>query len=453
MASLLSVGGLSTGIDTKTLLEQLINADRAPARLVEGRRSAAQAQLDAVKAMNTRLLTLRDTIDDMELGTTYAKRTATSSNESAVTISAGDGAQPGGTTLSVKWLASAQQLATGSIGSKDDALYTSGAITVQSAGATSSTTIAITDYSLTGIAKSINAAKAGVTASVINDGAGYRLLINSTKTGATNGIATLSADGDLAGLLPGAGVMTEAAPARDARLVIGDPVSGLPIDSASNTVEGVIPGATLTLKSPADGISIAVAQDAPEIRGAAQKLVDGFNAVRSYLKTSASYDTATKRAGPLFSDYEIRRQVDRIEDRLTATVATQPAGYRSLADIGISISSSGTMEIDSETFDAKVAADEDAVIALFRAAGSAAGSSLEGLTRSVDGSMALKQTRLEETIAEYTSRISVIDERLERRRALYQAQFLEMERLTAQFQSQGNALSGFVAGLNKSSAK
>ena len=78
---------------------------------------------------------------------------------------------------------------------------------------------------------------------------------------------------------------------------------------------------------------------------------------------------------------------------------------------------------------------------------------LEGLTRSVDGAMALKQSNLEGDIKAFTDRIASIDARLERRRAFYQAKFLEMEKLTAQFQSQGNALTNFANSLSSSSKK
>jgi flagellar capping protein FliD len=132
-------------------------------------------------------------------------------------------------------------------------------------------------------------------------------------------------------------------------------------------------------------------------------------------------------------------------------VAGQPAGFQSLKDLGITLGTDGKLALNPTTFDAKFAENSEEVADLFLAVGSAASEPLQSLTRSVDGSMALKESELKESIAAYTERIAAYDLRMDKRRALYQAQFAEMERLTAQFQSQGNALTGFVNGLNKSS--
>ncbi|MBN8524986.1 MAG: flagellar filament capping protein FliD [Planctomycetes bacterium] len=453
MASLTSVSGLSTGIDTKTLLEQLIYADRAPARLMETSKATAQTRLDAVKNMNTRLLALRDAIDDTKLGSQFDARSVTTSNADALTATVQDKALAGSTTLSITALASAHQVASQRETTATTAYYSSGSISIRAAGAASATSIAVSDYSLNGIATAINGANAGVTASVINDGMGYRLLVTSTKTGADNGIAELSADGDLAGLLPGVGGMTEAAPARNATVVIGDPLTGLQVESASNTIDQVVPGVTLTAKALASNITITVEQSSESIRGNVQAMADAFNAAQGFWNSNSRFDVNTKRSGALFNDYDLGQQLNTVESKLAQSFASQPSGYKRLADIGVSIASDGTMKIDAEVFDAKVAENSAAVEDLLQAAGNAATPALEGLTRSVDGTMALKQTTLEGMISTYADRIVAYDARLEQRRALYQAQFTEMEKLTAQFQSQGNALSSFVAGLTKSSSK
>ncbi|HAT09324.1 MAG TPA: hypothetical protein DCS97_01725 [Planctomycetes bacterium] len=451
MASLLSVGGLSTGIDTKTLVEQLINADRAPARLSEARRATAQARLASVQAMNTKLLAVKDAVDAVKLPDSFRGRSVTSSQETALTATSGSSALAGSTTVSVKHLAAAHQVASDPQTSATDSMGSAGAIYIQAAGATTATTITPTDYSLNGVATAINEANAGVTASVINDGVGFRLLLTSTATGSAKGIAMAQGDGALATLLPDLASLTEVTPARNALLMLGDPVTGLPVESASNTVDQVIPGVTLTLKAPGDNIAVTVSKDPAIARNAAQQMVDAFNGALSYLTANNRFDLNTKQSGPLFNDYEIPRQLDRIERALTGTVAGQPTGFTSLKDLGITLGSDGKLALNATTFDAKFAENSEEVADLFLAVGSAASEPLESLTRSIDGSMALKESQLKESIEAYTERITAYDARLEKRKALYQAQFAEMEKLTAQFQSQGNALTGFVNGLNKSS--
>lgn len=451
--ALFSVGGLASGIDTKSLIEQLISAERAPARLAESKRSSTQARLDAIKAMNTRLLTLRDTMDAVEQSSAFAVRKATSSNESVLTASAGSAAVAGSMTVNVKRLASAHQLTTAPQGSATTVLGASGSITIRAAGATADTIVSVTDYSLNGIAAAINGANAGVTAGVVNDGTGYRLLVTSQKSGDDFGIATLGGDGDLAALLPGVGGMTVVAQARDAQVRLGDPATGLLLESATNTMGEAIPGVTLTLKAVGDGVNVTVSQDAPGVRASVQKMVDAYNDARAYFSSNSRFDSTTKRSGALFNEYDIPRQLDAIERELTASYTAQPTGFQSLAEIGVKLGSDGKLSIDATLFDAKLAQNQGAVANLFLAAGSATSAPLESLTRSVDGAMALKQSNLEGDIKSLSDRIASIDARLERRRAFYQAKFLEMEKLTAQFQSQGNAITNFATSLSGSSKK
>ncbi|MCX8039713.1 MAG: flagellar filament capping protein FliD [Planctomycetota bacterium] len=449
----LNVGGLASGIDTKSLVEQLLKAERAPARIAEQKRAQTQARLDAVKQMNTRLLALRDALDDIKQTSAFAARRATSSNESILTASAAANAVTGSVTVNVKQLASAHQVVTAAQASATTALGSSGTITIQAAGASSPTVVAVSDYSLNGIASAINAANAGVVASVVNDGSGYRLLVSSTKTGAANGITTLSGSGDLASLLPGIGGLTQISAAQDAQVRLGDPNTGLLITSASNTMDQAVPGVTLNLRAVGDGVQVTVARDAAAVRATVQKFVDAFNEARSYLANNSRYDTATKKAGPLFNDYDIARQLQSLERELIKAYDSQPLGFQRLSEVGVRIGSDGKMTIDAATFDAKLAENQQAVASLFAAAGGAASQVLESLTRSVDGVMALKSSNLEADIKALNERISDIDARLERRRAFYQAKFLQMEKLTAQFQAQGSTLANFANSLSASASK
>lgn len=453
MASLLSVGGLSTGIDTKALIDQLIYADRSIARLAESKKAQAQVRLDAIKSMNTRLLAARDGMDAIKQGSTFAPRKATSSNEAVLTATATTSATASGMVLNVKRLASTHQVATSAKTSASDPQGTTGSITIRAAGATSDTVVALTNYSLNGIATAINGANAGVTAAVVNDGTGYRLLVTSTKSGEDNAITTLAASGDLAGLLPSVGGLTQVSAGLDAQVRIGDPTTGLLVESATNTLDQAIPGVTLNLKAVGDGVNLTVTQDAATVRGSVQKTLDALNDARAYYASNAKYNVDTKTAGALFSEYDLARQLDSVERALTKTYTSQPTGFQSLAEIGVTVGTDGKFTINATKFDAKLAENQSAVSALFLAAGGDASVPLEGLTRSVDGAMALKQSGLEESIKSYTERITTIDERLVIRRAFYEKQFLEMEKITAQLQSQGSSMTNFISSLNGTSAK
>jgi flagellar hook-associated protein 2 len=451
MASPFAVSGLASTIDTKSMIEQLISIERAPARLVESKKAAAQSKLGAIQAMNTKLLAVKTAVDDLKLSTAFTSRQATSSSDKIAAVSVSGSPATGAVTVNVKTLASAHQLATAAQGTANDPIASSGSITVRAAGATTDTVVEVSDYSLNGIAEAINRSNAGVSAGVINDGTGYRLLVTSNASGTSNGIVSLDADGDLAAVLPGTLGMTEVVPARNALITIGDPDFGMPIESASNTMDQAMPGLTLRLASTGDGVNITVSNDGAGAKAKAQALVDTLNSAREYLTTNGRYDAATKKAGVLFSEYDIARQLDSLANDLSKTFPGEASGYRSLSEIGITVDASGAYSLKAETFDAKLAQDSKAVSSLFLAAGSAVSSTLDGLTRSVNGTMAVKESSLTSSIESFSERIAAIDARLERRKSFYQAKFLAMERITAQLQSQGNAMSSFITGLSKSS--
>ena len=77
---------------------------------------------------------------------------------------------------------------------------------------------------------------------------------------------------------------------------------------------------------------------------------------------------------------------------------------------------------------------------------------LEGLTDSDSGVVPLKEDSLTESILDFQSQIDEVNERLEIRKRRLEAQFLQMERLLGQFQSQENFLQGQIAGFQNMAA-
>jgi len=447
-----AVGGLASGIDTKAIVDSFLFSDRAPARLAERSRSKSQVHLDSLKAFNTKLLALRDQLDEQRLGTSFASKSATSSDATKLAVAASSTALTGSTVINVKTLARAEQIA--SFGELSNTLpLGSGTVVLRLASTPPGDpdlVISPEDSSLNGIASAINAANAGVVASVVNDGSGapFRLLITASKTGTANAINTIQGTGALAGILPGKASMETITVADNATIRLGDKDNGLLLTSASNRFDGLIPGLTINLLATGDGLTINVANDTTGARKSLQSLVDTYNGAKSFYDGNSKYDQSSKTSGALFGDYEIRSQLNNVERELSKSISGQPEGFKTLNDIGIRLGTDGNMTIDAVTFDAKLAQNPAAVTSLIKASTAAASTSLDRLTRSTDGSMALKQAADTDRIKQLDERITKIDARLEQRKAYYQAKFLAMEKLTAQFQSQGNSLGNFITGLS-----
>lgn len=451
-ASTMSVSGLASGIDTKALIDQLLYLDRAPARIAESNRTNAQNKLDAIKTMNTRLLAVSTALDDVKLGSGFSGRTTSSSNEAVVKATATSAAVPGSIKVSVKTLAAAHQVASVGQASATEELSPGFLVVRLASMAIDAEDIVITPETntLTGMAEAINAANKGIVASVVNDGSGtpFRLLISSTKSGEANAITTLNGSGGFADVIPDLSQTEVVTPPANATVRIGNSETGMLLTSASNTMDQAIPGLSLQLKTIADNVDVTVEQDTDAASGFVQTLATNFNSALDYYNGNSKYNTQTNVSGALFGDYDIRRKLSDLEQQFLKTYTDQPSGFQRLRDIGVTVGADSKMVVDSAVLDEKMAQNPTAVRNLLQAAGHAAFTQIDSLTRSGDGTMALKQSTIQSRIDILTNSITRTDTRLEQRKAFYQAKFLSMEKITAQFQSQGNAMTSFVNGLS-----
>jgi flagellar hook-associated protein 2 len=102
-----SISGLASNLDTSSIIEQLVSIERNSINIVTARKSTANTQLATWSAIRTTLDTLRTTTNALTKRTDWTPLTATSSNASAVTVSAGSGTLSGTLSFTVGSLASA----------------------------------------------------------------------------------------------------------------------------------------------------------------------------------------------------------------------------------------------------------------------------------------------------------------------------------------------------------
>lgn len=123
-SNLLRVSGLASGLDTESMVKQLMQAASIPLDKLSQQKQWLQWQQEDLKDINTQLLALRDNnLFKMKLQGTYLAKSVTSSNTAVATATAGSGAVNGTYTLTVKQLASAAT-ATSSVISSTDNLNT-----------------------------------------------------------------------------------------------------------------------------------------------------------------------------------------------------------------------------------------------------------------------------------------------------------------------------------------
>ena len=452
------VSGLASGIDTKSLMDKLIESEGGTVRLAQSQLNKVQARLDAVRSFNTRSLAFRDALDRLRTtGDAFKGNAAVSGDTTKVTVAAGTNAIAGSYSVSVERLATASEVATAGQGSAAFA-YTVGDIKLKLNGG-SEVTIANTGTTLAEVATSINSANAGISASVVFDGSLNRLMVRSTTTGTAAGIEYVrGADAADNLFRDGAGVSTVSSltTAQDAQIrlggtggfgVPGGGTGGLVVTRATNTVADLIPGATLTLKAGVNNLDVTVSQDLTSLHAAVQKVVDTYNDARSYFSTNATYDAATNKAGTLFNDRDLLRTLESASAALEGTLGTAPVGFQKLSELGITIGGDGKMAFSQTVFDAKLATNSSTVRSSVGALADLAGTALASLTEPTNGFGKSRDTLLADSVTQLNKRISSLNDRLTARRAYYEAKFLSMEKLTAQYQSQGNSLAAFTNGL------
>lgn len=373
---MISSTGLGSGLDVNGIVSELMRIESRPLSLLQTAKSGLDTKLSSFGSLQSRMATLRDRANELTSLTLWGQTTGKSMNESAVRVSTTSGAVAGNYAVHVEKLAASQTVASTAFAGADSTL-SEGTLTIElgswtgeptpsgfTAKAGSSAlqiTIGPDETSLSAVRDKINAAGAGVTASIITDANGARLALRSTETGAENGFrvtaSETSNDGDAAVGLSALGFdataaspMTRSQSAANAQATI----NGIAISSASNTLDGVLDGVTLTLLQPtavgAD-VDVTVAPDTEAVKKAITDLVTAFNDVASYIREQTKYDEASKTGGVLQGDRVVVGMQSQLRGLFNQDSSASSVFAR-MSDIGIGFKSDGTLETKGSQLDA-----------------------------------------------------------------------------------------------------
>lgn len=357
MSSIINSLGAGSGIDIKQLVTDLSNASRAPkVARINTLAQQNQARISAVAQARSDLDGFANSLEEMVADGTL-RSTPTVSDESVLgaTARAGIHADSFAATVVVNQLARAQTTYSGVVADRAAAIGT-GTMTLTIGGVAKTITIGAADNSLDGLAKAINASGSGVTASIIADEGGHRMILKgpSGETNAFTLTADAGADPALAAFGYGSGGgMTLGQSAANAEFTI----DGVAFSRASNIVDDVVPGMSLTLKKAAPGQPVDIGASRP--LAMIKQTVGDFVSVYNQMKKSLA--SASKMSGPTKSLQELERELAS----LVSKVLSSHGSINKLTDIGISTTKEGTLALDSKKLDAVLAADAGAVEALF----------------------------------------------------------------------------------------
>ena len=414
--------GVGSGLDIASIVDKLVSVESIPLTQLQARETAYQTKVSAYGAASGVLSSFQNAVTSLSNPTAFSSFAASINDTSVATVTVDPTAtgslSAGSHTLRVDNLAASQRTAAAGVATTGTTLGT-GTLTIDigswNAGYTTFTpntsvgsktiTIDSGNNSLLGIRDAINQAGAGVTASIVNDGSGNRLVLSSTATGAANGfrIGTADADGnntDASGLSQlafdpsvGTAQTTKLSDAANASFSL----DGLTISKADNHVTDAIAGLSIDLAaSGTTTTAFTISRDTTTAKSNVNSFVAAYNAVVSNLGQLTSYNATTKSAGPLNGDASIRLITTQLQ-KLVASVVPTGGSLTTLNDIGIKFNSDGTLTADQAKLTTALTSDPDGVGKLFATTGRSTDSLVSysgSTTKTQEGSHALTVSQL-----------------------------------------------------------
>lgn len=344
----ISSQGIGSGLDVKSIVSQLVALERQPLTKLQTSAAIINTKISAFGQVKSLVSTLSGAAGTLNSLTTWNAVTATSSDTAGVTASAVGGTATNAFTFQVTALAKAQSYASQALPLPAGTALGAGTLNITMNGASAPIDVAVlaTD-SVTEIASKINGSGAGVTAAVLNDAGGERLLLRSKTTGLANGFTVAVTDDDAnntddAGLSKLVFGATTVAAADAAGMVNGS----INVSSSTNTFSDVISGVTLTAKAVmTNAADIAVGPNRSAVTGAVDAFVKAYNDLNQLLQELTKYDAGTKTAGLLQGDTTAVGLQNAIRGVLQSS--TSGSAYARLADVGITQALGGNLVVDS----------------------------------------------------------------------------------------------------------
>ena len=454
MSSPITFSG-ANGIDFNQILSIIMTQESQPLVALQNRQAALQSKAATFGTLTTRALAVQQAAAKLADTSQLSGYTATSSNSSALSVSATSSAIPGRYDVVVNELAKAQVTASTTAAPDPDTVVASGGtitiggVTVTLAGSTT----------LRQLADAINATgNPPARASVVQSGpSSYRLVLSAKETGEANaftitnnltgGSGVSFGDDDNDGT-SGDSAADNAVQASDASLL----VNNIPITSTTNTITAAVPGVTITAfqKDPTKSIVVDVATDTAGVKTKIQDFVKAYNDFQKFV-TDQGTSALNGNTASIGRDPLLRQIKDQIRSTLVSQFGTGGA-FSALSQVGIEFTRTGTLELNEATLTSALASGTVEIERLFAGSTGIPGAfatldtQLDAYTQS-DGMIPGARKQMTEQATRLTDSIANMQDRLAVRRAALQREFIAADAAMSQLQGQSGSLANFGASL------
>lgn len=443
MGSTASVSGLSSGLDTASIVAQLMQIESIPKTQLQNQLTSEKSSLSALQALNSQVAALTQQAKTLTSASAWSPLAITSSltgvTATATTATTTTGAVATGTTaIHVDQAARAHSLRFTSTAAGSDVVVPTGTITVTTASG--STSLSVGSGSMNELVGALNAPGTGLVASTVRQDDGtLRLTVRSATTGAASAFSITDANGN--DVLGGASITA----GQDARIT----VDGDTLSSATNTFVNVLGGIDLTVSATAAGqdTTLTVGRDSASLATSMKSLVTAVNAVLSKIDTLTASSATSGASGVLSGDSTLRGLRDQLVDTVFGS------GNTSLAPYGIALNRSGQLTFDADRFTAAATADPTTVQQALGGSGFVGrlATVSDGASSSTTGYLTSAVTGRQQGINRLQDSIDAWTRRLDLREASLKATYVAMETALSKINSQSSWLSSQIASLTSSS--
>lgn len=453
--------GLASGLDTTSIINQLMQLEAIPQNALKSRMAIEQSQVSALQSVNAAFASLATAAKSFSTGSTWTQLTATSSNP-AVTVTASSSAVPATVNLVVNSTAQAAQvnLTTSPTAVTTYTVLGADGVTPLTDASGNPVTFTPADTSLSALANAINASTANSNLkAVLINGTTPMLEIQSTKTGATSNFKITGADGStLADTTMAAGTapanVTQGA---DASISI----DGQGFTSATNTFTAVMPGVDVTVAAgtaAATTSTLSITDDGSSRAKGIGLFVQQINSLLDTIAAQTSYGTiapgqAPTGAGALAGNPDLRGLADQLANTLFPSDGTSMASY------GLSMDKDGRFTFDQAAFTAAYQANPTKAQAAFIGTADPATGSIDGFATRVQkvatlasdpytGTLTTTITSMKSEITSYQTQILAWDDRLAAKKISLEGIYTNLETKLSGLQAQQSWLSGQLGSLD-----
>lgn len=432
--------GAGSGLDTRAIVDSLVEAQRAPAQAaIERNIQKTETRISAYGVVKSSISALKAAFDQMKDVSDLKAFDVSISSNPDFTASATSEAAAGNHSITVQSLATRDVWASNRFVTTSDSLNAGAAFTLDITANGTTTTVSVTDPTPAGVVSAINTAGLGISANLVNTGNGaspYQISLTGAE-GADNAftVASSSADIDFA---------TQLSTAADASIV----VNGIAVSRATNVIDDVIDGVTLSLQTASNvSQSLAVSSNTAQAKDALTNLVSVYNDVYEVFKSLRTNEAGSEDnlVGSLATDGPFRGILNQIRGMVTGVSSTASGDVDSFSALGISINREGYLEINDARMTEQLNTNFDDVVEALTGGteglsefsqvdAGLAGDASKALAEMLRINGVLSQVEIsgEKKLSTYETRLADLDARMALLFDRYTAQFSAMQSIVDQ---------------------